>query len=1672
MQKNLKKKVLVSALTVSMSVSTLVPGIMVFANNPVAPASITTKVNHALQGSATVNDAETSYWGADKAIDGVVNRDAAKPDQSRWSTNVGTTPKILTVDLGSEKSFSEFKIEWERTNIKGYNIAISNDGENYTTVYTKPDDTNIPSLTTEITLENSVLARYVKLTVDKYDGGDINWASVSLYEFEILGEETHENLALNATAASSGNETTGLNANNVKDEDMTTRWASTRGHNDKWVSLDFGSAKDVASVTLKWERCNATNYKIQSSNDGTNWEDVKVLTSAPTKFDDVINFDNTINVRYIRVLITDFVNSAPDRDGKTVAWDTVSLHEFEAYSVKQQVDVEPEQTIDSVIANLVIPAIAKGDTKMAMPEVPNGFEIEFVGADYEQILDRDLTIHQPIVDTTVSVNYKIKKGDQEKTTNAYNVTVPGKHSPEESINAKPKVVPELAEWVGTEGKFEISDKSKIVINPQYKDDLDYLAKTFKSDYQDLTGNEIEVIYSNAPAAHDFYFTLGSSDAGLKEEGYLMTVDDTVKVEAVDKTGAFWSVQTILQVLKQNTNSIPQGQTRDYPKYELRGFMLDVGRMPFSLDILKDIAKNMAYYKMNDFQIHLNDNYIWVEEYGNDALNAYSGFRLESDIKKGGNNGLNKADLTSTDTFYTKDEFRSFIKEAREMGVEIVPEFDTPAHSLALTKVRPDLAMKDTSVARHWDHLDLDTMYDESLAFTQSIFNEYMTGDDPVFDQDTIVNVGTDEYDGKYAENFRKYTDDMLGFIQDTGRTVRLWGSLSMRSGSTPVRSKDVQMNIWNTSWANPSAMYNQGYDLINMVDGTLYMVPGAGYYNDYLNSQNLYNNWQPNNMGGTVIPAGAEQMLGSSYAIWNDMVDKKANGISEYDIYDRFASALPSMSSKLWGDGEDLTYNELVQVSDKLEDAPNSNPFDKVKSVSDTVINYDFNKEDITDKSGNGYNAVTKKNVATVTGKFAKGLQLNGGESYIETPIENMGPTNSASFWVKMDSDAEGEQILFESDKGSVKMAQKDTGKVGFSRLGYDYSFDYTLPKDTWVKLEIKGYQNKAELYVDGALVDTLSKGATGGKYATMVLPLERIGSTTSSFKGVIDNLVVSTTGSEEGKDYTTIDSQGFTVTCDNQNPLAGSEGPISLAFDNNPNTFWHSNYTPYQALPATVDIDMNKVYNVNEFDYLPRQTGSNGHITQYELYVKENEADEFTKVSEGNLAGNSSLKKITFDAVKARYVRFVALAGTSDSSRQFASAAEFTVRQVDDKADLRKAISTASNYESEYYTAESWKVFSDALTVANDILDKEDATEAEITNAAKTLIDAIDSLVEVDSEVDVNKIALLIAIELAEEVTQEQLDKVVPVVATEFKAALENAKTVYGKENATQGEVDKAADRLITVMQMLEFYKGDKTALSIAIDMAEAVTQEQLDKVVPVVADEFKAALENAKDVYADENALENDIDDAFDRLAKVMQMLEFYKGDKAALQKLMNQIAVLTASDYTDSTWSALQAVLPKANEVLDNVNAMQGEVDEVYTELVKAFLNLRLKPNKDLLADLINKANGLNKVNFTAASWGLFEPELENANKVLNDPEATRDQVEKAVADLNKAIAGLVVNPSNPPVDNNTNVSTGTVKPGDTTVKATKTGDTVSMMYPLAGLAAASVVFYGSKKKKKNK
>uniref|UniRef100_UPI0025ABC706 LPXTG cell wall anchor domain-containing protein n=1 Tax=Thomasclavelia cocleata TaxID=69824 RepID=UPI0025ABC706 len=132
--------------------------------------------------------------------------------------------------------------------------------------------------------------------------------------------------------------------------------------------------------------------------------------------------------------------------------------------------------------------------------------------------------------------------------------------------------------------------------------------------------------------------------------------------------------------------------------------------------------------------------------------------------------------------------------------------------------------------------------------------------------------------------------------------------------------------------------------------------------------------------------------------------------------------------------------------------------------------------------------------------------------------------------------------------------------------------------------------------------------------------------------------------------------------------------------------------------------------------------------------------------------------------------------------------------------------------------------------------------------------------------------------------------------------------------------------------------------------------------------------------------------------------------------------------------------------------NEKATQAEVDEACDALTRAYLNLRLKPNKDILADLINKANGLNSASYTANTWAVVENEVMKAQAVLNNPEASEAEVKAAHAALTKALEGLEAKPGN-------TVDTSTpVKAGDTTVSI-KTGDN-GLTVIFAGLTMLSL------------
>lgn len=236
---------------------------------------------------------------------------------------------------------------------------------------------------------------------------------------------------------------------------------------------------------------------------------------------------------------------------------------------------------------------------------------------------------------------------------------------------------------------------------------------------------------------------------------------------------------------------------------------------------------------------------------------------------------------------------------------------------------------------------------------------------------------------------------------------------------------------------------------------------------------------------------------------------------------------------------------------------------------------------------------------------------------------------------------------------------------------------------------------------------------------------------------------------------------------------------------------------------------------------------------------------------------------------------------------------------------------------------------------------------------------------------------------------------------------------------------------------------KLNKDALQIAVEMANNVTEEKLDEVVPAVVTEFKAALAEAKEILNDVYTSQDKIDASFTRLASTMHMLEFLKGDKTGLQDLVDSTAKLVEENYTEESWSALQDVLTKANIVLKNENAMQEEVNETYDNLQAAINGLEEIEvvDKSLLEAMVNKVLGLVEDKYIPSTWSAMLSKLEVAQEVLGDEKATQAKVDKAWNDLTKALQRLE-----------------TVKAGGTTASI-KTGDN-GLMIVFAGLSMLSI------------
>lgn len=470
----------------------------------------------------------------------------------------------------------------------------------------------------------------------------------------------------------------------------------------------------------------------------------------------------------------------------------------------------------------------------------------------------------------------------------------------------------------------------------------------------------------------------------------------------------------------------------------------------------------------------------------------------------------------------------------------------------------------------------------------------------------------------------------------------------------------------------------------------------------------------------------------------------------------------------------------------------------------------------------------------------------------------------------------------------------------------------------------------------------------------------------------------------------------------------------------------------------------------------------------------------------------------------------FTAPDGDSPQTDKF----DIELVKLADEADLTELQTAITNAEAILNAADKDKYSAAALVELQ-----------ELVNAGKQLTTE-------SSQADVDAKKAEITAKIADIQTQFTITatagnggKIAPTGATKVYKGTSKAFTItpndgYHVDSLT---VDGTAVDVVTEYTFSDVTANHTIAVTFAKD-AMTVAKENLlaaintaneklaqtDAYTPASLEALQNAVDEAQTVYNKADATQTEVDNAKANVeAKIAALKE--KADKSALRlavKAAEGEAALT-DKYTEESIAALQTAIDAANRVLADDNATQAEVDAQVEAVnaAKAALEEKKAPvvKEELekaVADATEVVGATDK--YTAASLAALQSAIDAANAVLQNPDATQDEIDAAVQSVKEAKEALKAKDDNKKDDsnkgddkkddnngsnnnggnnngntnagskNNGSSNNGTANGGNGTsnaVKAAKTGDTANV----AGMAmlclAAGLVAVMARRKRTN-
>ena len=251
------------------------------------------------------------------------------------------------------------------------------------------------------------------------------------------------------------------------------------------------------------------------------------------------------------------------------------------------------------------------------------------------------------------------------------------------------------------------------------------------------------------------------------------------------------------------------------------------------------------------------------------------------------------------------------------------------------------------------------------------------------------------------------------------------------------------------------------------------------------------------------------------------------------------------------------------------------------------------------------------------------------------------------------------------------------------------------------------------------------------------------------------------------------------------------------------------------------------------------------------------------------------------------------------------------------------------------------------------------------------------------------------------------------------FKKAYEDASDIYYLINATETQVASAKSALDTAVEGLKEKPVTPTVdKELLIKKIEEANKElkKTDVYKTSSLEKLQEKVNEAQKILDSEDLTQQQVEEQVDILESAIKALE-QQPDKTELQKKYEEaleVYKLGNDDdkYTEKSWSAFENAVKKAEEVLKNGDASESDVTAARTALFNTMNDLTVSVDKSALKALIEEADKKDVSDCTEASVNALNAAKASAQKVLEDENASQDDIDKQYRLLSKAMNALVL------------------------------------------------------------